>query len=51
MVVPFSLNVRTLKDFIQHAKANPTKISFASIRNGSTSHVYGEMLKAAAGIE
>ena len=51
MVVPTSLNVRTLKDFIQHAKANPTKISFASFGNGSTSHVYGEMLKAAAGIE
>ena len=51
MVVPASLNVRTLKDFIQHAKANPTKISFASFGNGSTSHVYGEMLKAAAGIE
>jgi len=51
MVVPTSLNVRTLKDFIGHAKANPTKISFASFGNGSTSHVYGEMLKAAAGME
>ena len=51
MVVPTSLNVKTLKDFTEYAKANPRKTSFASFGNGSTSHVYGEMLKAAAGIE
>lgn len=51
MVVPTGLNVRTLKDFVEYAKANPRKMSFASFGNGSTSHVYGEMLKAAAGIE
>jgi tripartite-type tricarboxylate transporter receptor subunit TctC len=51
MVVPVSLNVRTLKDFIAYAKANPAKVSYASFGNGSTSHVYGEMLKAAAGID
>src|SRR5918999_6399589 len=51
MVVPASLNVRTLKDFIAHTRANQGKVSFASFGNGSTSHVYGEMLKAAAGID
>jgi tripartite-type tricarboxylate transporter receptor subunit TctC len=51
MVVPASLNVKSLSDFIGHAKANPGKISFASFGNGSTSHVYGEMLKGAAGID
>jgi tripartite-type tricarboxylate transporter receptor subunit TctC len=51
MVVPTSLNLKTLRDFIAYAKANPRKISFASFGNGSTSHVYGEMLKGAAGIE
>src|ERR687896_582685 len=51
MVTAKSLNLKTLKDFVQYAKANPRKISFASFGNGSTSHVYGEMLKAAAGIE
>jgi tripartite-type tricarboxylate transporter receptor subunit TctC len=51
MIVPASLNVSTLKDFIAHAKAHPARISFASFGNGSTSHVYGEMLKAAAGID
>jgi len=51
MIVPASLNVRTLKDFIGYAKANAGKVSFASFGLGSTSHVYGEMLKAAAGID
>jgi tripartite-type tricarboxylate transporter receptor subunit TctC len=51
MVVPATLNVRSVKDFIAYARANPAKISYASFGNGSTSHVYGEMLKAAAGID
>jgi tripartite-type tricarboxylate transporter receptor subunit TctC len=51
MVVPTTLNVKTLPEFIDHAKKNPGKLSFASFGNGSSSHVYGEMLKAAAGID
>ena len=51
MVVPSSLGPKTLKDFIAWAKANPGKVSFASFGNGSTSHVYGEMLKGAAGLD
>jgi tripartite-type tricarboxylate transporter receptor subunit TctC len=51
MVVPSALGPRNLKDFIAYAKANPGKLSFASFGNGSTSHVYGEMLKAAAGLD
>lgn len=51
MVVPSSLNIRTLKDFVAHAKQNPGKLSFGSFGTGSTSHVYGEMLKRAAGID
>jgi tripartite-type tricarboxylate transporter receptor subunit TctC len=51
MVVPSSLGPKNLKEFIAWAKANPGKVSFASFGNGSTSHVYGEMLKAAAGID
>jgi tripartite-type tricarboxylate transporter receptor subunit TctC len=50
MVVPASLNVKTLREFIAWAKANPAKANFASIGNGSTPHIYGEMLKDAAGI-
>ncbi len=51
MVVPASLNVKTLAEFIAWVKANPGKVSFASFGNGSTSHVYGEMLNAAAGVD
>jgi len=51
MVVPSSLGPKTLKEFVAYAKANPGKVSFASFGNGSTSHVYGEMLKGAAGLD
>lgn len=50
MVAPAQLNVKTLRDFVAWAKANPGKANFASIGNGSTPHLYGEMLKEAAGI-
>jgi tripartite-type tricarboxylate transporter receptor subunit TctC len=50
MVVPASLGPKNLKDFIAWAKANPSGTNFASFGNGSTSHVYGEMLNAAAGL-
>ncbi len=51
MVVPASLGPKTLKEFVAYAKSNPGKVSFASFGNGSTSHVYGEMLKGAAGFD
>jgi tripartite-type tricarboxylate transporter receptor subunit TctC len=51
MVVPPTLNVKSLKEFIEYAKANRGKVSFASFGAGSTSHIYGEMLKASAGID
>jgi tripartite-type tricarboxylate transporter receptor subunit TctC len=51
MVVPATLGPKNLKEFVAWAKANPGKVSFASFGNGSTSHVYGEMLKAAAGLD
>ena len=51
MVVPATLNVKTLPEFIAYAKANPGKVSFASFGSGSTSHIYGEMLNAAAGLD
>jgi tripartite-type tricarboxylate transporter receptor subunit TctC len=51
MVVPASLGPKNLKEFIGWARANPGKVSFASFGNGSTSHVYGEMLKGAASLD
>ena len=46
MVVPASLNIKTLPEFIAYAKGNSGKVSFASFGNGSISHIYGEMLKS-----
>lgn len=51
MVVPAALGPKTLAEFIAYVKANRGKVSFASFGAGSTSHIYGEMLKGSAGID
>lgn len=51
MIVSPSLKVKTLPEFIAYAKANPGKVSYGSFGTGSTAHIYGEMLKGAAGID
>jgi tripartite-type tricarboxylate transporter receptor subunit TctC len=50
MVVPPSLPVKTVADFIAYAKANPTALSFASSGNGTSVHLSGELFKAMTGI-
>jgi tripartite-type tricarboxylate transporter receptor subunit TctC len=40
-----------LKGFIDYAKANPGKVTYASQGNGSTSHLSAQMLATMAGIE
>ena len=40
-----------LKDFIAYAKANPGKLNFASVGQGSVPHLGGVMLNKAAGID
>ncbi len=42
---------RTVPEFIAYAKANPGKINFASLGNGSASHIAGELFKMMAGID
>jgi tripartite-type tricarboxylate transporter receptor subunit TctC len=51
IVVNPSLPVKTIPDFIAYAKANPGKINYASGGNGSSSHIFGELLKKMAGID
>jgi tripartite-type tricarboxylate transporter receptor subunit TctC len=46
-----SLPVTDLKSFVAYAKANPTKVNYASSGPGSIQHIGGELLKQVAGIE
>ena len=45
MVVPPSLPVKTVAEFIAYAKANPGKLSFASSGNGTSVHMSAELFK------
>ena len=51
MVVPPSLPVKTVAEFIAYAKANPGKINMASPGAGTSPHMSGELFKMMTGIE
>ena len=51
LVVTPTLGVRTLKDFIELAKARPGKILFSSGGHGSSTHINAERFRLAAGIK
>jgi tripartite-type tricarboxylate transporter receptor subunit TctC len=51
MVVPLSLPVNNVADFIALAKEKPGTLNFASSGQGSNYHMAGELLKAMAGID
>jgi len=51
LVVPPSLPVVTLKEFVQYAKANPGKLSYGSSGPGTLTHLAMEQLKVAADID
>ena len=44
------LPVKSVKELIEHAKANPGKLSYASVGIASTTHLAAEMLNVAAGV-
>jgi tripartite-type tricarboxylate transporter receptor subunit TctC len=46
-----SVPVKSVPEFVAHAKANPSKVTMASFGVGSTSHVAGELFKMMAGID
>ena len=50
LVVRNGLPIRSVKELIAYAKANPGKLSYASVGVASTTHLAGEMLNVAAGI-
>lgn len=50
VVVPATLGVKTLPDFIEYGRARPGKILFASAGAGSSTHLNAEKFRLAAGI-
>jgi tripartite-type tricarboxylate transporter receptor subunit TctC len=51
MVVPPSLPIENVPQFIDYAKANPGKINMGSGGAGSPSHLYGELFKKMTGVD
>lgn len=51
LVVPNSLEAKSVKELIALAKAKPGLLNFTSAGTGSGTHFGGEMFKAAAGID
>jgi tripartite-type tricarboxylate transporter receptor subunit TctC len=51
MLVPPSLPVQTVREFIDYASANPGKLSMGSTGHGTSVHLSGELFKAMTKIE
>ena len=51
LVAPIAAPYNNVRELIDHARANPGKLNFGSFSLGSTSHLNGEILKVAAGID
>jgi len=50
LAVNAALPVATLSEFVQYARQRPGQLNYASIGNGSASHLAMELLKAQAGL-
>ena len=51
LAVYAALPVNSVKELIAYAKANPGKLNYASVGNGSSSHLTMELLKTTAGVD
>jgi tripartite-type tricarboxylate transporter receptor subunit TctC len=51
LIVTPSLPVKSVKEFVAYAKANPSKLTYASQGVGSSGHIVAEEFKIAAGVD
>jgi tripartite-type tricarboxylate transporter receptor subunit TctC len=51
MMVNPTVPAKTVPEFISYAKANPSRVNYASIGLGSSNHVTGELFKMMTGID
>ena len=51
LAVTAALPVHSVRELVDYAKANPGKLSYASVGNGSSSHLTMELLKTTVGID
>src|SRR4051794_27304286 len=51
LTIPDAQPMKSFKDLIELAKANPGKYPYGTFGNATTSHLYGELLKKTAGID
>ncbi|WP_291847827.1 tripartite tricarboxylate transporter substrate binding protein [Bradyrhizobium sp.] len=51
LTVPEAQPVKSVKELVDLAKANPGKLPYGSFGNATTSHLYGELLKKVANID
>ena len=49
LVINPKLGINSVKELVDYAKANPTKVTFGSAGNGSSNHLSGEALKHVSG--
>ena len=51
LAINAALPIHSIKELVAYAKANPGKLNYASVGNGSSSHLTMELLKSEAGID